>query len=388
MANFKKKKSRRRYKTGSIQGMPNGRARVLWREGGRRRSANFPDVQAAEIFLAGRIGDLLRERIGLPPDPRRIPTLSVLVPPWIERRSVTHRSWRDDAGRWRNHLAPFFGRYRPGEITLPLLREYVETQRRAGMCGGNLGAIMTVLSRIMTSLAERPRETGIDRNPCKGLPRDLTALLRSDHDPRFTPYVEDLRDAIRIYQALEGGVAVAYAIGVHAGPRTGEILGLCWSDVHEADWRIDIRRQVRDGREGPPKDGARIVQGECLRPLVPILREWRLRTGGKGPVVPPVGRGRWLDRDSLSARFRAAVTACELPAILGWDKAWYQATRHTMATHWMRAGHSLGELAFALGHSATSITENYAHIRPSREAGLDLWTLDLRGPIRAAGGES
>ncbi|MFL5303057.1 MAG: tyrosine-type recombinase/integrase [Anaeromyxobacteraceae bacterium] len=381
-------KKRRSYGDGEVIPLPNGRYKVRWHEQGRRRSRNFRSLALAERFRRGIVGDIARERAGLPPDPRMFPTLATLAEGWIERRRYTHASWSEDRGRWNNHLAPTFGPMRAGEVDRPALRAFVEEKHREGMNPDTLRNVVRCLSTFMTDLCERPRETGIEQNPCFRLPENLQRLMRSTDDPRLTPYLERLADVRRIFQEMSEPQRVAYAIGVCAGPRPGEILALSWPDVDEEEYRIDVRHQVQDGRLCPVKDKEpRIVQGDFLAPLVPVLRAWRLKTGGRGLLFPPAltatpkkRTGAFMHPKRLTEALKVAAAACELPGIMTWKKPWYQATRHTFATHWLRAGHSLGELAMALGHSSTWVTERYAHIRPSRRGDDDPWKLDLYAP--------
>lgn len=376
---------RRAWGEGEVIRLPNGRARVRWREDGRRKSKNFASVTLAEVFRRGTIGDLARESAGMRPDPRKFPALEKLAQDWIARREHTHRSWVDDRGRWNHHLGPVFGRMRPAEVDVPAIRSFVEARHREGMNADTLRLLIACLSSMFTDLCERPKETGVSLNPCRGLPKNLRQLMRSTHDPRFTPYVERLVDVRRLFQEMAEPQRVAYAIGACAGLRPGELLALEWPDVDEQDLRINVRWQAQDGRQGPLKDNeARIVQGEFLAPLVPVLKAWRLKTGGRGLLFPPEltrtpGRrmGEYMHPKRLKEGLEAAVAACKLPTIATWSKPWYQSTRHTFATHWLRAGHHFGELALVLGHSSTWVTERYAHIRPSRERDEDPWTLDL-----------
>jgi hypothetical protein len=61
---------------------------------------------------------------------------------------------------------------------------------------------------------------------------------------------------------------------------------------------------------------------------------------------------------------------------------WYQATRHTFASHWVLSGGSLEKLANVMGHSSIVVTERYAHLRPDlfREEDHELLDVDLLKP--------
>jgi integrase len=378
---------RRRWGEGEVERLPSGSFRVRWNDSGRRVSRTFPTLQLAETFRRGIIGDIARERAGLPVDPRMFPSLEKLATDWIERRKVTHRSWSDDRGRWRLHLAQVFGRLRPAEVDVATIRAFVEGRVKAGTNRDTIRLEVACLSSFFSDLTERPRETGVTANPCRNLPKNLRRLFKSEHDPRFTPYVERLVDVRRIHQAMPELQGIAYAIGACAGLRPGEILALRWDHVRDGE-RVDVREQAQDGRLAPLKDvDARILQGPFLAPLWPILAAWRLKTGGRGLVFPPEltrTPGRRIGAFTHPKRFKEGLTgaaeACGLPAVMTWHKPWYQATRHTFATHWMRAGHSLGELAMVLGHSSTWVTERYAHIRPGPER-EDPWSMDLAAPV-------
>jgi integrase len=112
--------------------------------------------------------------------------------------------------------------------------------------------------------------------------------IKPSWDPKTTPFVERLEDMGRIYRALAGPVALAYALGAMAGLRTGEILALRWPNVDLDGRRIIVCEQVQDGVVTRPKDkDSRIVP--IIDSLLPVLREAQVRTGSQGTVVQPTG---------------------------------------------------------------------------------------------------
>lgn len=368
------------WRDGSIRRLPSGAFQVRWRENGERRGKTFKTIALAETFRRATLGDLARGEAGLPPDPKRFPALDALAQEWIARREHTHRSWKDDRGRWNLHLKPVFGKLRAAEVDVAKIRAFCERESRQGTNEDTLRLLVACASSLFTDLCERPRETGVSSNPFRGLPKSLRRLFKSKHDSRFTPYVEKLDDVIGIFDALPEPQRIAYAIGVVAGLRPGEILALEWTDVRDGE-RIDVRRQVQDGRPGPLKDDeARILTGPFLAPLWPVLKAWRLRTGGRGLLFPPSltrAPGRRSGAFMHPRRLTEAITAQTVVSVSEWSKPWYQATRHTMASHWVRAGHPIAELALVLGHSTTYVTEHYAHIRPAQDRQADPWLLKL-----------
>jgi hypothetical protein len=71
------------------------------------------------------------------------------------------------------------------------------------------------------------------------------------------------------------------------------------------------------------------------------------------------------------------LTKLDLPPLE--PKPWYQATRHTFASHWAMAGRDLRELQAILGHASITDTERYAHLSPGywREGAHQAIRVDL-----------
>jgi integrase len=107
------------------------------------------------------------------------------------------------------------------------IRSWVE-MKRGELKPGTVRVVLAVMSSLYEDLLERRLAT---RNPARHLPKSLLRLVKSDHDPRTTPFVEKLDDVRRIFLALEEPISIAYAIGALAGLRTGEVFALRWHSV-------------------------------------------------------------------------------------------------------------------------------------------------------------
>jgi integrase len=376
--------AKRRWGSGEVvpPARPGGTWGIRWRENGRRRfKGAFPDRAGAARALDRIRGEVAALRAGLPPDPRGLPILSVLARPWLDRRVHTHRAHRHDRGRWENHLEPAIGRLRPPEVDAGVLRAFIEERRRAGLDPATVRLLIRLGSALFADLVERPRETGATLNPFRGLPASTRRLYRPTHDPRLVPFVEKLADVRRLFLAMPTIEGVAYAVGVLAGLRTSEILALAWEQVDLDARRLVVRWQVANGDLGPLKDDEpRILPISSA--LLPVLKAHRLRSGGRGLLFPPARPGRISGTARKPARFMrsnrladalsAAARSIGRPELVEWDKPWYQATRHTYASHYVMAGGSLEQLAVLLGHSSTEVTQRYAHLRPDHLAAADV----------------
>ncbi len=328
---------------------------IRWVEGGRRRSkGGFQDRELAERVLAKIRGEIALGRAGLPPDPRQVPALADLAPDWLARRALTHKTAKEDGYRWDKHLKPYFGHLRPGEVDHAAIRRFAEAKLAEGLASGSVRLMVALLSSLFVDLVERGLAS---TNPGRGLPRSLSRILRPSHDPKTTPFLERMEDVRAVFLALPEPLNIAFALGSLAGLRPGEAFALRWEHLDLGTKRIHLRESVT----GTLKDKeSRVVP--ILNALLPILAEWKLKTGGTGLVCPPLrSDGRKIYKGTRSKTLRAALKS------LGLERkglGWYEATRHTFASQWVMSGGSIEKLKEILGHYSVVMTERYAHLRP------------------------
>ena len=377
-----RRKRRRPDNMGSVYQRGPGNFWIQWKENGRRRYAHgYETRDLAEKVLAKTVADIAAGRAGLPPDQKGIPTLAVLAAPWLTRRELTNRDVKKDKLRWKNHLCPFFGLLKPGEIDRAKIRAFVEAKLAEGFNSATIVRCIHLLSSLYEDLIERGLAPV---NPVRALPRSIRRMLRPTFDPRSTPFIERLDDVNTRRQIKSGHWLRKRGHTSRRKNRTAEVLGLDWKDVNLVAARIHVRRQVNDGRLAVLKDDeSRIVP--ILKPLAPILAVWEIRTGGEGllfkPACPTRGgrEGRppsFMRPHTLHRHLARALRACELSTL-----TWYQATRHTFASQWVLAGGSIEKLKEIMGHSSVVVTERYAHLKPElfRAADYALLNVDLVG---------
>lgn len=343
---------------------------IRWRQNGVRRNKRFPGTDAktretAERALSAILLDIAKGGAGLEVERAPSPPLSELAAAWIARRRKTHRSADEDAWRWGKHLGPAFGHLPPDEVDGGRIRRFIEQKLAEGLASSTVRLLIRELSSLFSDLVEQHHAK---RNPCFGLPKATRRLIRPSRDPRTTPFVERLDDVRRIFLALPEPVSLAYALGALAGLRNGEALALRWVHVDMATRRIHVRQSV----EGPLKDlDSRIVPIQDA--LYPLLATWRLRSKGEGRVVPSMrSDGEYLDDHTLRKHLALVLERLKLPHV-----TWYQATRHSFASHWVLAGNSLEKLREIMGHTTIQVTERYAHLRPELFSDADRATIKV-----------
>ncbi len=327
--------------------------------------------------MAAVAADMKTDRLGLGPDPDSLPPFGVFFSEWLEQRKLTHRTWDDDQGRWKNHFAKAFGDHDQHQafanrqahtITTSDLEVFVVAKLKSGMNPATVGHCLRLLSRVYGYLVRHSQRTGVKANPVRSLDKSVRRLYKPTHGSKTVPFVEKLNDIQRIIEALTPPYSVMYAVGAYAGPRPGEVKALHWDDIDLDRRRIKVWRQVARGALGPLKDDeARVVP--VLDPLLPILKSWREQTGGTGFVFASVvvkrgGRHKSevplvTNEHTLLDHLDRALADLKMKRI-----TWYQATRHTFASQWVLNGGSIEKLATILGHSSTWVTERYAHLKP------------------------
>lgn len=365
-----RQKKRRQWGSGEINRTPTG-WQIRWREGNvRRKQSGYATRDDAERVLATVMGNLARGKTGLPPDPRKLPTLGEEWPGFLERRKLAVRSADCDEYRWNGHMEDYFGHLKPTAVDTACIRRFVELELAEGANPATIRIYVSLLSSLFVDLVERGIVTA---NPAKGLPKSLRRMMRPTHDPRTTPFVEKLEDVRRIYLALPEPLNVAYAIGAFGGLRTGEVFALRWANVDLAQRRIHVRESVK----GPTKDDdTRVVP--ILDALLPILKAWKLKAGTADRVIPPMRcDGEKIDKGTPGPYLRPVLEQLGLHAVAKYRDAWYAATRHTFASQWVLAGNSIEKLSVILGHWSVTQTEDYAHLRPELFSADDLSTIAI-----------
>jgi integrase len=279
-------------------------------------------------------------------------TFLVAALPWANRRVQTHRRGCDDLWRMKKHLIPFFGDTQVKKIDLAQVRAFIDHARRKTMGVTTLHHCIRLLGRFLNELV---LDGKLPTNPVARLDRATRRLFKSTHDPRKTPFIRKKEDIAALYCELSAEVRVMFALGVFAGLRTGEILGLRIEDTDLPRRCILVQRSY--GGITKDEDPRAVPVNDSLLPLLTA----RLRHLGRteGLVFPPSGHGEFVKSQRLRDALHAAQQKLGFPGL-----TWYQSTRHTFASHWVMDGRPIEKLRDILGHSTVQVTERYAHLSP------------------------
>ena len=253
----------------------------------------------------------------------------------------------------QRHLLPRFRRRRLNEITTNEVARLVAEMQKAGYSGWTISGALTPLSALM----RRARRDGlIAANP--------VAELERDERPKIDTGEKRVLNEEEMAKLLNHacGFHPIVAVGLFAGTRIGETLGLVWDDVDFERGFLRIRYQLDRNRQRVALKTAESRRDVVLTPqLARVLREHRMASrfkAGSDFVFPsPDGRGR--DHRSTSRGIERAVKRAQLC-----DGISSHAFRHTFASMLIVAL-KLDPVSVSrqLGHRNVTITLNtYSHL--------------------------
>lgn len=335
-----------------------------------------PAAWKAAVEAAARIArQHQREDAGVP-TASTAPTLADFAARYIEDdcghlAPTTRRDRGSYLAREGRLLAPL-GTMRLDEITVPVLRawwgEHVE---QAGLANGTGRHYLVVLSQVLGYAHDLGivEANVVDefRSVLKRRLRTKSARAESDPVRRIRP-IETAGELAALTSAArtEGLDALVFVLlGLDAGLRVGEIIGVRWGDLALGADENDTSRHIllQDGSNRPrgaeataPKSGrARsVAMSRRLRAALLEMQSASWRPGPAARVLEGVDPSNWRKRTWRRICERAGIGQ-RAPKDL----------RDSFASHLLTLGIPLGYIAKQLGHANPQITgEHYARWIP------------------------
>ena len=305
--------------------------------------------------------DALRAR-AKQPDPilRAAVPLAVYLDDWLAtvRPHLAPGTASAYAAIIRLYLTPALGKVRLDRLTPAQIQRLVG-ELAAGYAPSRVRTIGRVLSAALTHAV---RLRLIPENPVRFV------VLPPVRKARIRPPTRDqVRALLRACAGERYGPVVVVLVAT--GLRVGEVLGLCWEDLH-GGW-LTVRRQVyRHGGQwivAPPKseEGARTIALPALalealaaqRTQQDTWRSASTWTASAWDLVFTTPHGAPLHRTAFWRWFQGLCTRAGVPAMRVHD------LRHAAASLMIAGGASLKEVSATLGHANIRVTGDiYAHL--------------------------
>jgi integrase len=171
----------------------------------------------------------------------------------------------------------------------------------------------------------------------------------SSHDYK----VFNVDEIFKVLSHIDEKMRCFFAIGFFTGMRTGEIIGLKWSDIDFEKRTIHIQRSIRQGIEDVPKTKNSIRKIDIIDVLMPYLKShFDASLGNTCKYVFVSNRGEaYTTGDKISSHFwRNALKDAKIPYV-----RMYQ-MRHSFASMMIGNGEDILWVSNMLGHKDSSTT--------------------------------
>lgn len=250
----------------------------------------------------------------------------------------------------RNSFLPFFGDVRLTAITTADIQRYVAARNAEGKAPSTIKRALAVLKAMFNWAVEVGY---LKQNPAEKCKAPKAKLIEMD----FLSPAE-----IRIFlDAVPNEWKPFFHTAIFTGMRTGEIIGLRWSDIDWHNHAIMVRRSVWNNEFQDPKsyDSARAIG---MSPsLEKTLKDYReVARESEFDLVFCNEVGKPLDVNNVRNRvFNKALAEAGLRRIRLHD------LRHTFASLLIHQGENLKYVQQQLGHASITTTVNrYGHLMP------------------------
>ena len=300
--------------------------------------------------LAGRYGELTA-----------VTRFSVAADLWLKKMDAMVGEGRRSPGtvdtyrrQLKNHVLPAIGEVRLGEATTPLVDKVIAAIKAdvsaatARSCRSVVSGVMGLAVRYGAVIHNPVREVErIEAKPRKA-PRALTPQER----------VELLKQLVEDDTARRRDLPDLVFFMLATGVRIGEALAVVWSEVDFEAGTVRITSTlIRVKGEGLLRKGTKSSAGERTLPLpmsclAVLLRRFMAGARLDQPVFPDV-RGGFRDPANVRRELRQARGEEKLAWITS------HTFRKTAATILDEAALSARLVADQLGHSRTSMTQDY-----------------------------
>jgi integrase len=344
------KKIRKQFSTRAAAAAWRDDARSAVRKRTLSPATQLTVAQAAEAWLEGAAGGVIRPRSG---------------------NAYKRSAVRAYETGWRLRLEPAFGHYKLSELTRNDVQDFVDELVGQGANPSTIGTTLNLLRNIYGRAMKRSE---VAVNPTAGL--EMPAV-RGGRNRFASP-----EEAARLLEALPPGDRALWATAMYAGLRRGELMALRIEDVDLAKGLIDVRRgwDLEDGE----------ISTKSRRPRrVPVtgrlrahLAQQLLRIGWSEGLVFGSEAAEPFGPTPLSKRANVAWGWKQVrnPGSAGPGKVWVKARedalepiglhecRHTFASLMIAAGVNAKALSTYMGHATISITlDLYGHLMPGNE---------------------
>jgi integrase len=238
-------------------------------------------------------------------------------------------------------LISFFGEdAQLAHISGAKIEEFKRARRAEGIMAATLNRDLRILAQI---LKQAEQERYIARTPF-----DLGKFFLNESRERRKPHILTREEQEKLLAVAPPRIRMLTILGVETGMRTGEMLGLRWTDVDLLECSLQVGQSKSQA-------GIRCVPFSTLCQLE--FKNWRNLVGPEySELVFPSFSNRRHALQGGRKTWASALKNAGIPFFPIYN------LRHTFASRMTAAGVSSITVAQMLGHSSTQIVPRYAQV--------------------------
>ena len=346
-----------------------------------KEKGGFPTKEAAYEAGMTAFVDWKHGNIGITSE--RV-TLNDFFRSWfanVVKKTLRPSTIRTYKQHYQRRIAPHLGAMYLQDIRPRHIDAFYRALAETGLRKSSVALTASILSTIL-HYAVYPSEI-ISDNPCR-----YVKLPKMDATPKIKRRVltsAEIQTLLTDYP-VSHRFHIPLILGIYAGLRIGEALGLTWQDVDLARGAIFIRRQLHQESKvcyfGLPKTATSIREILLPQKAITALHTWRkyqseerIEDGRKYhavyevegavkllPITDPPPAGGIRRELVATGKHGAPVNRLAYMHALQKHNTNHHSLRHTHATRLIEAGAKPVDVAARLGHASATITQDlYTH---------------------------
>lgn len=262
---------------------------------------------------------------------KNVPLFIDLCKDILSRKVIKHTSYLAYQSLLNSRIIPYFKETRVNEIKPLHILEFYETFNDSS-------TLNTCISILKPAFQKAVVQEYITVSPVLGVAKPK---FKSEYS--VNPFsIEQINTILSHDSQIKNLLGVLFYTGI----RTGEALGLKWSDINFNNFEISINRTRTQGFEQTPKTKSSIRTIDMLPQAEYFLSNQRLKTGLMEYIF--VNK----DNKPYGASYQLKYA---------WDNLFYEyrelyQTRHSFASNMLSNGEDLMWVSATLGHRSPSIT--------------------------------
>lgn len=297
-------------------------------------------AELEKIRLNAQLGKLEKKNAGFGEK-----TFSEVAVLYLADSRITHKSHWDNESRLRTHLQPFFGDVILSDVTVARVEALKAALICKGLSNATINRIIYLLSGIFEYAIKHDDSLNNPVRKLKKLHEDIGQIVVFT-DAEVASLFEATGDNTT-YQAMVG-------LGVYAGMRAGEVLGLDWKDVNFEKNTICVCQSAIEGRLNRTTKSNKMRYAPLTPRLKTILTNHRQATGSEGLVVKGKGGEPLHHVQKIFGQLRRKAGVR--------DELSFHDLRHTFATNATNRRVDVPTVQKWLGHSDIKTTMRYVHV--------------------------